>query len=62
MAASGQQASTSVAKLGREGLRLLELAYSRERNLHIEDGHFKEQSKVYDIILNSPMRGSKFFL
>ena len=35
---------------------LLEL-FLREHNLCAEDGHFKEHSKVYDIILNSPMRG-----
>ena len=36
-------------------------AYLREHNLYTEDEHFKEYSKVYDIILNSPMRGSKCF-
>ena len=35
-------------------------AYLREHNLYIEDGHFKEHPKVYDIILNSPMRSSNF--
>ena len=35
-------------------------AYLREHNSYI-DRHFKEHSKVYDIILNSPMRHSNFF-
>ena len=34
----------------------------REHNLYNEDGHFKEHTKVYDVILNSPMRGSKLLM
>ena len=34
---------------------------STAHNLYVEVGHFKEHRKVYDIILNSPMRGSNFF-
>ena len=34
---------------------------STAHNLYVEVGHFKEHRKVYGIILNSPMRGSKFF-
>ena len=32
---------------------------STAHNLYVEVGHFKEHRKVYGIILNSPMRGSK---